>query len=407
MADVNRIITLIIKNLDGELSTSEQDELQQWIAESEENRAIAEEFASDSTFFAGIREMYGVEARVWDRIQDSIENNNVEHNRTGYHESIENNNAKRISWIKWIAAASVVVAIGIGSLLYIHFKKQTENFHQVVVSHDILAPAMNRATITLQNGQKVFLDSVSNGDMATQANVHIAKLDDGQIAYNTTPKISNGQSSVFYNILTNPRGSKTIVIKLSDGSRVWLNAASSLRYPVAFDGKERVVEITGEGYFEVVHNDKVPFVVMSGYASIRDIGTAFNVNAYAEEGEMKTTLISGAVEIRQDKQTKKLRRGEQAQIKTNGQIVVATAVDTAQVMAWKNGLFYFNRTDIRTAMRQIARWYDVDVVYEKNVSGFFSGKLGRKENASELLRILEMTGEVHFQIEGKKIIVMP
>jgi len=399
MADVNRIITLIIKNLDGELPTSEQEELQQWIAESEENRAIAEEFASDSTFFAGIREMYGVEARVWDRIQDEIQQR-IEKNKNTY--------PTKISWIRWVAAATIFGVIATGAIFYIQSKKQSTTSTPVALSRDIPAPAINRATITLGNGQTIFLDSAANGEMAQQGSVQIAKLDDGQIAYNAATKNNSPQrKETFFNTLTNPRGSKTITIKLSDGSRVWLNAASSLRYPASFDGAERTVELTGEGYFEVVHNEKMPFVVSVNGTTIRDIGTAFNVNAYTEEPEMKTTLISGAIEVKNNNQTKKLHPGEQAQIKSNGPIVLSAAVDTAQVMAWKNELFYFNRTDIQTAMRQIARWYDVDIFYQKNVSGFFSGKLGRKENASELLRILEMTGEVHFQIEGKKIIVMP
>jgi ferric-dicitrate binding protein FerR (iron transport regulator) len=220
-----------------------------------------------------------------------------------------------------------------------------------------------------------------------------------------------------YNTLFNPRGSKVISLTLSDGTKVWLNAESSLRYPASFSAPSAVreVEITGEAYFEVKHNSKQPFKVHLPNGSIvEDFGTAFNINAYPDEEATKTTLIEGSIKVSAPSADKNLRNqrekilkpGEQARLTANSQWLT-TNPDLGEVMAWKNGRFQFNRTPLPVVLRQLSRWYDIDVEYHGNVPDVvFAGRMGRDLNLSQVLIVLNKM-EVNFKIEGKKLIVMP
>ncbi|HEX5553785.1 MAG TPA: FecR domain-containing protein, partial [Chitinophagaceae bacterium] len=202
---------------------------------------------------------------------------------------------------------------------------------------------------------------------------------------------------------------------LEDSTRVWLNAASSIRYPVAFSGKDRQVSITGEAYFEVAHRRKMPFIVMAGNERVEDIGTRFNINAYSDEPVMETTLLVGAVSIsvakgqNSDQRTVFLKPAEQARVRRGESpaITVLKNVNVDDVIAWKAGKFRFSSVDIATIMRQAARWYDVDIVYKGKVKGTLSGGIQRSVNISELLQLLELTGRVTFGVENKKVIVQP
>jgi ferric-dicitrate binding protein FerR (iron transport regulator) len=324
-------------------------------------------------------------------------------------------------WIKWVAAACIIALVGV--LANVYLKKNNVVAPPVAITHDVSAPKETRAVITLANGQKVYLDSVDNGTIATETDVNVVKTADGKLVYQKLT--ANSQQLTAYNTLTNPRGSKVIDMTLSDGSHVWLNSGSSIKYPVAFIGKERVVEITGEAYFEVKHNAQQPFKVHLPNGSIvEDIGTSFNINSYSDEDDIKTTLIEGSVRItplspagggglsaspNRERpgvdQGVVLKPGQQA-VATGNSLLNTRSADLDEVLAWKNGKFVFNKTDIQTTMRQIARWYDVEIEYKDDVTGFFSGGISRLENASQVLKMLEMTGEVHFKIEGKKVIVM-
>jgi ferric-dicitrate binding protein FerR (iron transport regulator) len=192
---------------------------------------------------------------------------------------------------------------------------------------------------------------------------------------------------------------------LADGTKVWLNAASSLRFPAAFAGKERIVELNGEGYFEVAKNASMPFHVRVHDMDVQVLGTHFNINAYTDETAMRTTLLEGSVQVSQGEQTQLLTPGQQAAASQNGQIQLADGVDVEEVMAWKNGMFQFQGADLETILRQAARWYDIDVEYKQRISDRFSGQISKNVNLSQLLKILELTGKVHFEIEGRKIIV--
>lgn len=310
--------------------------------------------------------------------------------------------ARGYAWV--IAAASILLMCGAGA--YFLFFRSTEKPTNTIAigtpSNDVKAPAKNRATITLASGQKVFLDSAANGTLATQGNIQIKKSGDGIIAYNGNEQPKN---ELVYNTLTNPRGSKVIDITLSDGTQVWLNAESSLKYPVAFAGNERKVEITGEAYFDVAHDKTKPFTVSKGNKQVQVLGTHFNINAYDDEKDMKVTLLEGSVKILNGDEREVIKPGQQAQV--SDKIKIINGIDTALVMAWKNGIFLFDKTDVQLTMNQVARWYDVDIEYQGNVTGSFSGTIKRQENASQVLKMLALTGEVQFKIEGKKITVMP
>jgi ferric-dicitrate binding protein FerR (iron transport regulator) len=247
--------------------------------------------------------------------------------------------------------------------------------------------------------------------LSTQGNIKIVKKADGQVVYApSTAAYTPGQSekSVTYNTMTTPRGGQYHLV-LSDGTQVWLNAASSIRYPTAFNGPEREVEITGEAYFEVATNAIKPFRVVSTGQLVEVLGTHFNISAYADDPIMKTTLITGSIRLGVAKQTAVLKPGQQGFFSrdTKGQLKVKTA-DLDEVMASKNGYFIFNNENIESIMQKISRWYDVDVSYQGNMKGKESvGAVSRFKDVSEVLRKLEATGIIHFKVEGRKIVVMP
>ena len=310
-----------------------------------------------------------------------------------------------------LAAASVLLIVSF-SIYYLSFNKnhQSPDTNTVVTNHDVAPPAINRATITLANGQKVYLDSAENGILATQGNINVKKLEDGQIVYNVESSLVN--SELVYNTLTNPKGSKVIDITLNDGTKVWLNAGSSLTYPVAFVGNERKVTMSGEAYFEVAtlqlrSGQKMPFKVkINESAEVEVLGTHFNINAYSDEASINTTLLEGSVRVTANKKNQLLKPGQQVQVNVNA-IKLITDADVAQAVAWKEGLFSFRNADLATVVRQIARWYDVDVEYHGEIKPKkFGGEIQRDLNLSEVLEGLKETG-IHFRVEGKKLIVLP
>jgi len=323
-------------------------------------------------------------------------------------------------WRRWrsVAAAACIIGMaGLGVYFWSLQHKVAAGGHPVIEASiaDVKAPVTNRAMITLSGGQKVYLDSAANGTLATQGKTNIVKTADGVIAYEGE-KESKSDLVIQYNTLDNPRGSKVIRIALPDGSNVWLNAASSLTYPTEFNGKERKVTITGEAYFEVAHDATRPFIVSKGATAVQVLGTHFNVNAYDDESVIKVTLLEGSVKVSLDatpegvkRSTTKsavIRPGDQAQVGTT--ISLFTGVDTDEVIAWKNGRFQFAGASIEEVMGQISRWYDVDIEYQaKPKEQHFAGGISRDVNVSNVFKILESTETMHFEIEGKKVIVLP
>lgn len=306
----------------------------------------------------------------------------------------------RRRFIRWVAAAAVVLLLGAGSFWWFSRSSGSTDIVQMNTIPDVQPPQINRATITLANGKTVYLDSAANGSLATQGNVQLVKLADGQIAY------QGSAHEMVYNTLTNPRGSKVIDMRLSDGSRIWLNAGSSITYPVAFAGKERKVEINGEVYFEVAHNPSMPFSVRHGSAEVQVLGTHFNFNAYDDEPDIKVTLLEGAVKVGNNKGVVHIKPGEQALLTTNNKPQTTNNIDPEQVMAWKNGLFSFTGADLTTVMRQLARWYAIDVKYEGSLPARkFSGEITHDLTLSQLMNGLKSQG-IQFRIEGRTMIVV-
>ncbi len=299
-------------------------------------------------------------------------------------------------------AASVFLTLGIGSYLIF-----STNWNQNEIAestnnagfNDVTAPKSTKAMITLTNGETVLLDSVMSGKLATQGNVNVVKTADGQIVYEGTSTVAE------YNTFTNPRGSIVQQLTLSDGTKVWLNSESSLRYPTAFTGPERRVEITGEAYFEVAHNAAKPFIVkdISRNAQVQVLGTHFNINTYSDEMAMKVTLLEGSVNVVKGNAAGLLKPGQQAQVTATVKIV--NIVDIDAVMAWKNGFFHFGNTNIQDLMKQLARWYDVEIVFEGKIPARqFGGEISKEENLLQVLKILNES-KVSCRIEGKKLII--
>jgi hypothetical protein len=317
-----------------------------------------------------------------------------------------NRPAVRSMWPNIGIAATILLFLSLGSYLLFH----KAPIQQVAKNqtHDI-APGGNKAILTLANGEKISLTDSKNGKLAAQGAVIINKTKDGQLVYssgsNSTPQ------TIPYNVVETPRGGQ-YHITLADGTRVWLNAASSLKYPASFTGNERKVELTGEAYFEVVHNSKSPFRVVTNGQTVEDIGTYFNINAYSDEQFIKTTLVEGAVKVFASghstalEHSVMLKPGQQSSL--NGRQIAVKEVDIDNVIAWKNGQFDFNNDNLGSIMRKVSRWYDVEVVFEsENLKDkALSGIVTRFANVSELLHILERTGEVKFKIEGRKITIL-
>jgi len=300
---------------------------------------------------------------------------------------------------KIAVAASIILAIGVGGYLLFFYKsgKQPE----IVVKeqqNDVSAPTVARATLKLDDGRIVYLDSAKNGSLAKQGNVNVVKLADGQIVYQ-----GNSTGEVKYNTITNSRGSKVQPLTLIDGTKVWLNAESSITYPTAFAGNERKISITGEAYFEVTKDASKKFIVDANGVTTEVLGTHFNVNSYQDEGDTRVTLLEESVKVSKGNSTGLLKPGQQAQI-TN-EVKVVSGTDLEQVMAWKNGQFVLKGTDVAALMRQVARWYDVDVVFNSKVpENKFGGTVNRDVNLSTVLQALKEYGVVCW-LEGKKVIV--
>jgi len=261
-----------------------------------------------------------------------------------------------------------------------------------------IAPGGNKAILSF-NGQKIRLENARNGTVASNSMTTVIKQSGGKLIY-----VGAGQGS--YDTLTTPRGG-TYQLTLSDGSRIWLNAATAIRYHSSFSGdKFRTVELLyGEAYYEVKHDIKQPFHVIVGKQTIEDIGTHFDVNAYADEGAVKTTLLEGGIKVVRGNQFRRLVPGQQSLVLTGGNSIQVRDADTEEAMAWKNGYFQFTNADIKAVMRQLARWYDVQVVYQGPVSThLFTGDIHRDITAAQAMQILTYL-QISYRIEGKKIII--
>lgn len=320
---------------------------------------------------------------------------------------------KRKRYLAAAASVTLLLAVSIIYLISSYNSNSLTSVPQVPVdSTAALAPGGDRAILTLADGSTIILDSAANGSLTQQGGVEVIKKQDGQLVYNVD-EASLVPQEVQYNTISTPRGGQ-YKLTLPDGTKVWLNAETSLKYPTIFNDEERKVELTGEAYFEVttaVSNDKkIPFLVHTGNTEVKVLGTHFNINAYADEHEVKTTLVEGKVHVYSIKNRAynlPLSPGQQASWQDEkADMKLLPDADLEQVLAWKNGYFKFQSTDLSTIMRQVARWYDVEIVYEGAVEKeTFSGDIPREEYASEVFKLLELTKTVKFNIDGKKVII--
>ena len=332
-------------------------------------------------------------------------------------------------FLRFAAAAVIILAIGLTSFYLITRKSAPElsSVQDTPAYKNDIPPGGNHAILTLADGSRVVLDTARDGAITNQGGITVIKLE-GQLSYQ-----SNGTTAgeVQYNTITTPNGGQYQLV-LADGSRVWLNAASSLRFPTAFIGGLRKVELTGEGYFEVAHDASKPFhvrdkrtVTLSGegyfevahHASmpfhvgvgdmdIQVLGTRFNVMAYDDESIRRTTLVEGSIRTRINQKLVVLKPGQQLELSNTGSVRLKDQADLEEALAWKNGKFVFTGNDIQSVMRQLEKWYDIDVEYGKNISPEeFVGMISRDVPISQILDMLKKTGTVDFEISGKKVTV--
>lgn len=303
---------------------------------------------------------------------------------------------------RWWAVAALLMGAAIAVWLLVRPKTPaTEMIARKPLVHD-RAPGRNVAMLTLADGSSITLDSAHNGVLAQQGATSVSKSNDGTLAYQPT---KGAKTPAVYNTLTTPRGGQYRLL-LPDGSQVWLNAASSISYPTAFTTNERSVTITGEAYFEIAANAAMPFHVIittpEGQKEIRVLGTHFNVKAYGDEQTVTTTLLEGSVQLGN---TTILKPGEAGQWRADGSMQVNPHADVEEAVAWKNGMFHFEGADVAEVMRQLSRWYDVDVVFKgKLPDAKFEGEIPRNSNLTEVFKILQLSN-VHFTVEDKKVIV--
>ncbi|MFT3747138.1 MAG: FecR domain-containing protein [Agriterribacter sp.] len=389
---LSRVSTLIIKHLEGaELTQPEQLELNAWLEGSPQNKALFSRLADPAYVREALQKMHSYDTEDgWQKIQAAFTT------QTGV-SNIQRSYSRRY----WVAAAAILVAITSAALLYIYFPGKTTPVATTNIAHpakDIPAPAISKATITLQNGKRLAVDSLAIGTTALQEETAIQKTADGHIIYAGK---NASTTEIYFNTLSNPRGSSVIQLTLSDGTKVWLNVESEIRYPVAFTGTSREVEMKGEAYFEVAKDAAKPFMVKSNGTTVQVTGTHFNINAYTDEASLNVSLLEGGVKVSKDNNMVVLAPGEQAQV--GGNIKIDAHADMEQVMAWKNGSFSFKGEDIYATMRQLSRWYNVNIQFKEAVSEKFYGDISRQKNISSVLKMLETTGSVHFKTIGNMI----
>lgn len=388
--------SLILKYNQREITEEEKTILDNWTNASPDNKQLFTSLTNNEELQAKLNQLHEIEATRNDarkRVMELVFPGAI----------IAPMKRATISIWKTVAAAVVVTAV-VGTGVWLLLKKDTRQPVATVqpsessLPNDV-TPGGFKAQLVLSDGSTIDLDSAGAGKLAQQGNMQVMNSD-GQLVYQ---KDATMETKALYNTLKTSRG-QMYPVKLSDGSAVWLNSSSSIRFPVAFTEQERRVEITGEAYFEIAHNDRKPFKVSVNGMEVQVVGTVFNINSYTDEGSMKTTLLKGAVKVKKGNQQVMIKPGEQAEV-VNEALTVKKGININKEVAWKNGLFYFKNENLKTIMRQIARWYDVDVIYEGNVSNEeITGKIHRSANLSEVLKLLNEL-DVKYKIEGKKLII--
>ncbi|MET0464274.1 MAG: FecR domain-containing protein [Chitinophagaceae bacterium] len=385
-----RIRLLASKFLDGSATEAEKEELHAWYDEWKDDEMILPVEGQSNEDAVKHRILSGILQRVKDKDPTPVV-------------------ALRTSRKKWWGVAAVFLLLIGGAGTYLAMRS-TGSPTPVLSDNGFykndVAPGTNTATLQLADGRIVDLaDSIQPGFQ--QGDASVQKENNGTLIYNAGGADQHNSGSVAYNTISTPNGGEFNVV-LADGSRVWLNAASSLRFPTAFNGNERNVVLTGEAYFEIAKDARKPFTVTANGTTTRVLGTHFNIKAYNDEQDVITTLVEGSVRIESDHQQKNLVPGQQALIRNDAKSIVVSTADVDDAIAWKNGYFTFRNENIKDIMRRISRWYDISVTYEAGVdANAFGGTFSRSKSLKQLLKSLEMTNTIHFKIDGKNVTVLP
>lgn len=385
--DQKRILELINKAEEGQATAEEILELDNLYQQFEEKQGYLDHLDPDQVI--AYREL------IFDRILSAIPQSpaNIRYLRP-----------KKSKFFRFSAAASILLLLGVGVAVYLYISPSWDlSMKDILVKSNDIEIDSDKPMLTLANGQKINLDEANIGILSAHGGIVIRKTADGEIIYEGSRGVSE---ELTYNRIEIPRGQK-YQIQLPDGSKVWLNAMSSLRYPSSFSDQIREVELVGEGYFEVVSNKDKPFVVRTPGQDIEVLGTQFNINSYPEEDQTKTTLLEGSVKVIRHGHAVILKPGQQATNENNLSAIKVSSVDLEEVVAWKQGVFIFENADIEYIMRHLARRYDIDVAYRGDVTNQkFGGAFQQSSSLDELLEYLESYGDVRFKREGRRIIVM-
>lgn len=368
----------------------QQDALQQLLEKISDGTATSEEIAL-------YRQICENTEKAGAPLQDITE---IGHRmREHIHSRIGRKKARRVP-VYWYAAAAVLAGV-IAAGFYLQQRTSPAGGQLAVNKMQDAAPGGNKAVLTLANGKKISLSDAGTGDIARQAGLRIYKTAAGEIVY----EAASGTGSTGINEIATPRGGQYKVV-LQDGSRVWLNAASSLRYPATFAASERTVELSGEAYFEIAGDAKRPFKVSTPAQTVEVLGTHFNINAYKENKQVNTTLLEGSVKVTTAAAPAMiLKPGEQASLNNQTGALSKSMADAETAIAWKNGFFIFNDTYLSEVMLQLSRWYDVQVNLSTIPKMRYNGVIPRNEPLSKVLSMLEFTGDVHFTLENNTISV--
>lgn len=412
--ETERIAELILKAIREELQQHEKEQLDEWMSKDPARGRLYEELTDNKYVAEQLERMESYDSNaIWSRIQeqktavlsqssDLSQSSRLLQSSSSLSQrsrSLPFRSRRLLYWSVSVAAAILLALTG--AYLLVHSNRRNPGLQ---AERKSLQPGGDRATLTLGDGTKILLDNASNGILARQGNANIVKQSGGELAYRDSGEAGE---KVFYNTMETPIGGQYRLI-LPDGSKVWLNAASVIRYPNVFNGNSRVVRVTGEAYFEVARDPSRVFTVETGEIKVDVLGTTFNLMAYNDEESIRTTLIDGSVRVTHNKETQLIRPGQQAAFQHGQSQFRITSPDMDAVIGWKEGEFRFHQTDIQTIMRQVKRWYNVEVSEEGDLSHIrLSGIIARTQNASELIEILEATGKAHFEIEGNRIRVMP
>jgi ferric-dicitrate binding protein FerR (iron transport regulator) len=378
------------------ISDEDKRKLEEWISLSAHNRRLYEEVLDAEAFRQEVKTSLDLDSKqLWKKISKRLPRK--KNNLIAFF---------RDRPLRYAVAAAVLLIFSTG-VYFLFFNKAAKEIASVEkiekrMNNDV-EPGTDKAVLTVADGSTIILDNSKKG-IITEQNGTTVTNEEMQLKYDVSgPKALNQPLS--YHTLTTPRGGQYQLL-LPDGSKVFLNAASSIHFPTAFIGDERNVEITGEAYFEVAKDSKKPFKVNVKGMQIEVLGTHFNINAYDDEQIIRTTLFEGIVKVSKNGNNKMIKPGQQAQVDPGNENVRITTADAEQTIAWKEGFFVFKNNDIETIMRQLARWYDVDVVYKGRPAEKFSGRINRNTKLSEVLKAFEESS-VHFKIQNKSITVMP